>query len=408
MSRVLLLCPEPLAHRHPAGVGIRFLEMARTLDAAGHVVTLLTPDGAAVPRCDSRPISPKNIRDASEQSDVAVLQGHVANEFFAHALRIPTVVDLYDPFIVENFHYWERAGSEVYRHDHATLLASLRGGDFFLCASRPQRFFYLGLLLAVGRLDPETFASDPALDSLLAVAPFGVPPRRTTPAAGGNGHEILFGGIYDWYDPLLAIDAVATARREAGELRLVFTRHPNAAITPQTKAAEAERYVRRNGYESFVSFEPWFAYEEREDFYDRFTLALLTFPRSLETDLAMRTRIFDYLWGGLPVVTSSAVGTDELLREYEAGTVVESNRAEEVAEEIVRIVKDETLRAQMVDGAGRYVDDHQWSRTLAPLVAFCASPRLQAQADPAVDLPAPRLRPPTLFDKVKRRIGGLR
>ena len=45
MTRVLLVCPEPLGHKQPAGIGIRFLEMERVLRADGHEVTLLSPGG---------------------------------------------------------------------------------------------------------------------------------------------------------------------------------------------------------------------------------------------------------------------------------------------------------------------------------------------------------------------------
>ena len=51
MSRVLLLCPEPLGHGQPAGVGIRFLEFARALLTDGHSVTMLSADGGSVAGC---------------------------------------------------------------------------------------------------------------------------------------------------------------------------------------------------------------------------------------------------------------------------------------------------------------------------------------------------------------------
>ena len=69
--------------------------------------------------------------------------------------------------------------------------------------------------------------------------------------------------------------------------------------------------MRQRGYSTFVRFEPWVAYEKRAEYFDRFALSLLTFRQSIETDLSMRTRVFDYLWGGLPVLTSWAPGTDE-------------------------------------------------------------------------------------------------
>ena len=48
MTRVLLVCPEPLGHRQPAGIGVRFLEMAGVLRADGHQITILSPDGGTV------------------------------------------------------------------------------------------------------------------------------------------------------------------------------------------------------------------------------------------------------------------------------------------------------------------------------------------------------------------------
>ena len=226
------------------------------------------------------------------------------------------------------------------------------------------------------------------------------------PASGGagwapGGRAVLCGGIYDWYDPILAIDAVAIARDSVPELTLTFTRHPNPSLTPQGKLAYAIAYVNEKKYD-FVRFEPWVAYETRAAFYGRFGAALLTFPQSIETDLSMRTRVYDYLWGGLPIVTSSAPGTDELLTEYGAGVVMRSSSPNDFAEAVVQALRD----TQMRDGARRFVDDHQWQRTLQPLVHFVRAPRIDPQKDAfAATLHVPE-HPRSFFDRIKRRIGG--
>jgi glycosyltransferase involved in cell wall biosynthesis len=398
MTRALLVCPEPLGHKQPAGVGIRFLEMARVLRSDGHQVTLVSPDGRGgepVPHA----ITPEKIRALTASHDVAVVQGHVANDYFAHAQPIPTVVDLYDPFIIENLHYFASRGGEVFAHDHATLMQSLERGDFFLCASDAQRLFYVGAMLAIGRLNPVVFESDPHLDALIAVAPFGVPPARQRAPRNLDAPRVLFGGIYDWYDPILAIDAVAIARRERlPKLTLTFNAHPNPELTPQGKAAEARQYARRKSYD-FVRFEPWVPYEERGAYYDQFALALLTFPQSIETDLSMRTRVFDYLWGGLTIVSSSAPGTDEILTGYGVGTPIESDSAEAFAAAIIGNVVE---NGSVSDRIARFVADHQWPRTLEPLVDFVRAPRVGRVLNPSDGL---RTRP-TFFTRLKRRIGG--
>jgi len=389
VSRILLVCPEPLEHRQPAGIGIRFLEMQKVLQADGHAVTLISP-----------PITPEDLLRHSNDADVAIVQGHIANDFFAHARPIPTVVDLYDPFIIENLHYYESRGSEVFTHDHATVVNSLLHGDFFLCASESQRLFWLGMMLAVGRLNPMVFDADPNLDALIRIAPFGVPPPRERAAA--TEPAVLFGGIYDWYDPILAIDAIALARESLPQISLTFTKHPNPELTPQGKLTEAMQHAKKRGLQ-FVRFEPWFEYERRGEFFERFALALLTFPQSLETELSMRTRVYDYLWGGLPIVSSSAPGTDEILTRYRCGTIVHEATPRAFADAILRtFAQQSTMRS----GTRDFVREHQWPEALQPLRDFCRKPRIDTNKDAfAVRMQVPE-RPPSILARLKRRIGG--
>lgn len=386
MSRVMLVCPEPLAHGQPAGVGIRFLEIARVLRGDGHEVTTLAPDVIG--------LTAETLLETSRRSDVAVVQGHVANAYFQHAEPIPTVIDLYDPFIIENLHYFAERGAEVFQHDHATLMSSLARGDFFLCASAAQRMFYLGALLACGRLNPELFESDPELTSLLAIAPFGVPSPRGR-AEARPALDVLFGGIYDWYDPVLAIEAVALVP----DATLTFMHHPNPDLTPQGKLGEALEHVKRKSY-THVRFEPWAPYEKRAEFFARFAMALITFPRSLETDLSMRTRIYDYLWCGLPIVSSSAPGTDEILARYDCGIVVNEGSPRAFADALLRVDRE-----RMTRGARKFVEDHQWDRTLAPLRAFVREPRVERTKETFAMRPStPERAPASILDRLKRRL----
>lgn len=402
MSRILLVCPEPLGGGNPAGIGIRFIEIARALVAEGHSATVLSPDGGSLAGCEAAATTPESIRVESGRADVAVVQGHVANDYFASAAPIPTVVDLYDPFIVENLHYYAERGSEVFTHDHATLVRSLLHGDLFLCASEAQRMFYAGMLLAVGRVHPAIFESDPTLQSLLRIVPFGVNAPRDVPRRDLERPAVLFGGVYDWYDPLAAIEAVAAVRHRLPALTITFNTHPNADVTPQGKLADAIAHAERRRLD-FVRFEPWVAYAERGAFFDRHTIALLTFPQSIETDLSMRTRVYDYLWGALPIVTSPAPGTDDILERYSAGVVVTDG---DYASAIETILTNPARYDAMIEGTRAFTAEHQWSRTLAPLLDFCASPRIDATKE-AFALPL-RIaeRPASILHRLRRRMGG--
>lgn len=407
-GRILLICPEPLGHGRPAGVGIRFIELSRVLVRAGLDVTIVSPDGATVGDAAGRVLSPETLAGESRRADVAIVQGHVANDFFAHAERVPTVVDMYDPYLIENLSYGAN-DERIWAHDWSTTLNSLRRGDFFLCASARQRAYYLGWLAAIGRINPRSFHDDPTLDSRLAIVPFGVPPARAIPDKSLEAPSILFGGIYDWYDPMLAIEAARLAAHELPGLSLTFVSHPNAEVTPQSKFASAKAFVERKGLQDTIRFSDWFSYESRAEVYDRHVAAMLTFPRSLETELSFRTRVLDYLWGGLPVLTSSAAGTDEIVHRYDCGAIVRSDHPEEVASRIVSVLGDEPGYRTMVEGTQRFVSDFQWSDLAAPLVAFCRNPGIDHDAARMVRLEGqPQVSRPSILRRAvarARRIG---
>jgi len=400
MSRVMLVCPEPLGHGQPAGIGIRFMEIARVVAGAGHTVTVLTPGSGAVAHAECEDLTPQALARVSDDSDVIVVQGHAANDVFAHAAPRPVVVDLYDPFIIENLHYYSERGAEVFTHDHATLMQSLVRGDLFLCASEAQRLFYAGLLLATGRVNPALFENDPELVNLLRIVPFGVHAPRPHTTRDLDHPAVLFGGIYDWYDPILAIDAVEEARLKVPGLTLTFTRHPNPDLTPQGKTAEAMEYAEDLDW---VRFEPWTAYGDRAAFFDRFAIALLTFPQSLETELSMRTRIYDYLWGGLPIISSPAPGTADILEKYDAGITVAGRMG---GDTLVDALTNRARYEQLVAGTQRFVANHQWERVLQPLLDFCARPRIdETKENFAASMHVPE-RPRSILDRIRRRIGG--
>src|SRR5204863_1726396 len=109
----------------------------------------------------------------------------------------------------------------------------VRRADWFLCASERQRDFWLGALAALGRVNPATYGVDPTLRSLIDVVPFGIadePPVRSgpgcrgvVPGIGPDDRLVLWGGgIWNWFDPLTLLHAVAGLRGDVPNVRLVF------------------------------------------------------------------------------------------------------------------------------------------------------------------------------------------
>jgi hypothetical protein len=100
--RVALLSSEPIRARM-AGIGIRYLELARRLPAWGFEVRLISPADPAesvalgLPADAVRAFAPGRLGEILAGCDVAVAQGQLANDVLLAVPGLPTAIDLYDP-----------------------------------------------------------------------------------------------------------------------------------------------------------------------------------------------------------------------------------------------------------------------------------------------------------------------
>lgn len=387
MKRVALLSSEPI---RPAmgGIGIRYLELARRLPAAGLDVILLSPaTPAESARCGLDParvrqVEPATLARATADRDVAVAQGQLANELLLARPDLPIAVDLYDPWLVENLHYVDSLGFEPYRNDHASWVLQLSRGDFFLCSSPEQRLFYLGFLAAVGRINPESVATDATLEELIAPVPFGLPDElpEHRPILGERipgERRLLFGGLYDWYDPWTALDALA--RLDAGA-RLYVIRNPNPDSTPQRRFREVERHLaQRPELASRVVALDWVPAERRFDLLRDVDLLVSPHRPGLETDLALRTRFLEALAAGCPAVTTAGGTIARLLAEWGAGWVTPPGDGGALAAALAEVLAGGEPVERRRHAGRELAAQFRWAAVLAPLVRFLERPRI----DPA-------------------------
>ncbi len=382
MTRIALLSSEAIRHRM-AGIGIRYLELARRLPRPGLEVVLVTPgDPDEVPdnglEAEVRQFERGNLRALLADCDGAVCQGQLANDLLHEIPELPAAIDLYDPFLVENLHYVDTLGLDPYRNDHATWVLQMSRGDFFLCSCDEQRQFYLGFLAALGRLNPERVRRDPDLEGLIAVVPFGVdgrlPPRQALLPERGEGEKrLLFGGLYDWYDPWPVLEALALA--DDPNRILYFIRNPNPEATPQSLFSEVETWCRRRGWwDERVRALDWIPSVRRFDLLREVDLLVSTHRPSLETRLSLRTRFLDALAAGCPVVISEGGAMSRLLREHDAGWVVPPAEPAALAAAFDEVLAGgEGVEARRRAGF-ELLQDFEWDRVLEPLLRFCRAP----------------------------------
>ena len=278
-------------------------------------------------------------------------------------------------------------------------------GDFFLCSSEEQRTFYLGFLAALGRVNPERIAGDPDLATLIAPVPFGVPDelpphRPVLPPRAAGERRLLFGGLYDWYDPWTLLDALA--RLDRPDWTLLLIRNPNPESTPQRLFARVEARCRELGWwGSRVQVLDWVPAERRYDLLRDVDLLVAPHRPSLETRLSLRTRFLDALAAGCPVVTSEGGAMSRLLAEHRAGWVAPPGDAAALARALAEALDDPGSRQA---GARELVAAFRWDRVLEPLVAFCRDPWLDATKERFGQRPATVAPPDRLAFRLRRKL----
>lgn len=403
--KVLVITGDAITERM-AGPAIRAWNMSATL-AAEHDVHLVTVNPLADPPPAPFQVSAATRRELEAPiawADIIVLQGHVLElapslkKQYAHKI---VVADLYDPMHLELLEQGKGVPDDKRALDligvTKVLDAQLERGDFFLCASERQRHFWLGHLAAMGRLSPRLYDADPTTQSLLSIVPFGLPPqapvrtgsglRSTLDGIGETDHVVLWaGGVYSWFDPLTLVRAIERLRQRRGDVRLVFLgmKHPNPEVTEMDIGARTMLLSDTLGLTGKHVFfnQHWVPYEERQNWLLDANCGVTTHYEHVETTFAFRTRVLDYLWAGLPIVTTDGDSFADLVRKERLGVVVPAEDVDALADALEKALYDEEFAAGCVERMAAVAQRYAWPEALKPLVEFCRNPRPAADRLP--------------------------
>jgi GT2 family glycosyltransferase len=391
-----------------AGPAIRAWQISLAL-CREHEVRLLSTVSCELthPDFSTGVVNPEVMAEAEAWADIIVFQGYIMHEYpVVAASKKIIVVDIYDPFHLEQLEQARDLGEEERRitvQSAAHVLnQQLSRGDFFLCASDKQRDFWLGQMSAVGRINPATYDDSPSLDRLITLAPFGVSddvPRSTRPAIKGvvpgiaaDDEVILWGGgIYNWFDPLTLIRAVDKLRQRRPKVRLFFlgVQHPNPNVPEMRMVVEARRLANElgiNGTHVFFN-ETWVAYDDRANYLLDADIGVSTHYDHVETAFSFRTRILDYLWVGLPIVTTGGDSFADLISSRPLGLTVPAEDVDALEAALFTLLDDAELRARCSANSVAVADELRWSKVLTPLVEFCREPRRAPDLLESVPLP---------------------
>ena len=402
MSRVLLICNDVVGE-NMAGPGIRYWEFAHVLGQRFPTTLAVPPfvSMEAIPSTETLPASlcvcnsAQDLRELAQKSDVLITLGVVLLLYpFIADWGKPLVLDMYDPFLLEGLQ--RRAETDLleqltsYENYLEALRVQLRKGDFFLCAGEKQRDYWLGMLAAMGRINPYTYRQDPTLRRLIDVVPFGLPsepPYHTQTILKGvykgikaSDKVVLWGGgIWDWLDAPTLIRAMPLILKRRDDVKIFFmgvkrSNQDTAKMKAVDEAITLSKELRL--YDEYVFFNDWVPYNERQNYLLEADIGVSLHLDHIEARFAFRTRMLDYLWAGLPVVCTEGDVMGERLAAEDLAHLVPPGGVKEVAQTILSLLEKPDLRPIYRERSRALVNAYHWEVLTRPLVDFCRSPSL--------------------------------
>ncbi|MBI1877806.1 MAG: glycosyltransferase [Chloroflexi bacterium] len=402
--RVLLICNDVIG-QNMTGPAIRYWEFARVLSQYFTVTLAIPPfvQAASAPEMLNPNFEVKLCQTQAElqalthTTDVIISVGANLSLYpFLAQTSKPLVMDMYIPFMLEDLQkYADRSVNErniLHQASRSAHTLQIRAADFILCASEKQKDFWLGWLSALGRVNPYTHADDPTLANLIEVVPFGLPceaPVHQKQVLKGayktiapTDKVILWGGgLWYWLDPFTLIKAVALIARAHPDIKLLFlgANSPNVALTKTESAAKVIKFSQELGlYDRQVFFYDWAPYQERQNYLLEADIGASLHLNHIETRFAFRTRFLDYIWAGLPILTSAGdIMSDEVTR-WGLGKVVKNGDAEQVGQALVELLTTPNLRQEYHPRFEQVRQKYEWGTVMTPLIKFCEAPYLAA------------------------------
>lgn len=393
MSRVLIISNDVIGAQM-AGPGIRTWELAKLL-AVEHSVTLLTSSRTDLqdPRLTIALATHESVERFANVHDVMISQGQVLSRYpFLAQHPIVKMIDLYDPSPIGFLETSLVGDLTAQIETHHSLVRDhygyLRAGDVFLCASERQWDFWTGMLMAVGRINPAVYVDNKMLRNLLVVAPYGVPAFPPThrrkvlkgvwPGINADDVVVLWGGgLWEWFDPIAAVEAMNLIQRKRSDIKLFFmgVKRPNASVTTSRTAMETIKRAEDLGLANCcVFFNDWAAYEDRENFLLEADLGLNIHRHNLETRFSFRTRMMDYIWAGLPIITTEGDPLSDLVKQNRLGMTVPCGNIELLAEAIIQAADAPETRRVWKNNCRSTAEEFRWDRVFEPVVAWCRAP----------------------------------
>ncbi len=359
MFSVVVETPDVIGERM-AGPGIRAWHLAEEI-ARIAPTTLIARFDATLPGTATFAIANYGSADADDASrDASVLVGQPARRFGRKRRGQKLVADLFDPTVLELRELYGNRPSVRQRVHLAAewwrVTEALLRADLLICASPQQRRFYTALQ---------------ASDAPWIQVPFGIDPSELSVCPKPQDNLLIWGGgVWEWLDPATAVDAVLRLNAEGLACRLLFlgrTRPSREMVDRRREDRFSQLLEVGNGFVSANS--EWVPYRERLAWLRSGRVTIMLHRATPEAEYSIRTRMFDSIAAGIPVIATEKGFAADLVQSEGLGVVVPPGDVGAVAAAARKLLKDDVFHSSCVMNLERIRPAFTWSRVTGPLTA---------------------------------------
>ena len=379
-----------------AGPGIRSLAIAEGLCREFEITLSICENSQ--PDCINKSVKVIHNNDVNwdsvdyfKQFDAAILPGSQRLKTnLPSPFPIPLVVDIYDPFVLENLELLADKPKTIRDYEYSrhlkAMVEMILSGDRFLVTSDRTADFFNGMMIAWGVINPIS-SKELLPEEMIINLPFGIPdapieqypsdlPADLASKVSQKDKLILWaGGLWDWLDPMSLVESMPQILDEFPDAKLLFLgyKHPNPHVPIMKMATDCIEKARKfQLFDNRIIFREWTPYAERVSILRKTSLGVSLHKRHLETRYSFRTRLMDYIWGSIPMVLSEGDYLSGKLIEMEVAEPVIVSDKNNVADAVIKMLREvekPESRILMNNAFKTLQSEYTWSNLLKPLAS---------------------------------------
>ena len=305
-------------------------------------------------------------------SDSVFIADHIPND-------VQLILDVYVPIYVE---VSARESGKIddeyvnYMADIKRFNHVLARGDYFLCASAPQKIFYTGVLGSLGIINPRSYRQNRIL-----IVPFGLHDEPLINARNPYKDELgftkadftvlWFGGLYPWFRVEELLNAI---KRLSANKRIKFVIvggknpfNPNPDFSKQYTFAEsyAKEHTLLN---SSLYFIDWVDFNDRVNWFINADLIISINNPGEENSFSWRTRVMDFVWAETPILTNGEDVLSEQLLAHQAAAKLPELSEKAIADKIEQFAKHPDDLKKIAARVAEVKTQYYWHKIVEPLV----------------------------------------